>query len=259
MINISKKFLYILIIALTLFGCEKLKISDKKQKPRLSMFIGVDISGSFIKSDYFDDSLDFLAHYLYAHLNGLGDLEIPNALFVGSIGGEKAGEPKTFFPIQTFENKSLEEISKTLQDIFPKDKINPFTDYNAFFDQIALNVKNRNLLLRPVSIVMVSDGIPDINQNGNQEFSSINVKPLENLARNITIRLIYTDAVTGQKWQTKVKRNRVKMWTQDAKVMTSWRDSNILLPDVAIAKQTRFFSWIKENVDFGVRSLRINY
>ncbi len=257
MINIIRKSLYLLILVLTLFGCEKLKVSEKKPKPRLSLFVGVDISGSFIKSNYFDDSLDFLAYYLYAHLNGLGDLEIPNALFVGSIGGETAGEPKTFFPIQTFENKSLEEISNTLKEIFPKDKINPFTDYNAFFNQVALTVKNKNFLLRPISIVMISDGIPDINQNGSQEFSSINVKPLENLARNVTIRLIYTDAITGQKWQTKVKRNRVKMWTQDAKVMTSWKDANILLPDVAIEEQTRFVAWIKDNVDFGVRSRRV--
>jgi len=257
MINMLRKTLFLFIIALTLLGCEKLKVNDKKPKPRLSLFVGVDISGSFINGKYFEDSMDFLAHYIYAHLNGYGDLEVPNTLFVGSIGGEKAGEPKTFFPIQTFENKSLEEISNTLKDIFPKDKINPFTDYNAFFDQIALTVKNKNLLLRPVSIVMISDGIPDINLNGNQEFASINVKPLENLARNITIRLIYTDAVTGQKWQTKVKRNRVKMCTQDAQVMTSWNDSNILLPDTAVEEQTRFFSWIKDNVDFGVRTRRI--
>ena len=259
MIRKVRKFLFLIIIFSTFLGCDKFNLSEKKPTPRLSMFIGVDISGSFIKSDYFDDSLDFLAYYIFAHLNGLDDLEVPNALFVGSIGGETAGEPKTFFPIQTFEHKTLEEISATLKEIFPKDKINPFTDYNAFFDQIALKVKNRNLVLRPISIVMISDGIPDISLNGDQEFSSINVKPLENLARNITIRLIYTDAVTGQKWQTKVKRNRVKIWTQDAQVMTSWNDANILLPDVALEQQTRFFSWIKDNVDFGVRSRRIDY
>jgi len=258
MINFMRKSLYLLILVLTLFSCEELKLGEKKPKPRLSLFVGVDISGSFIKSNYFDDSLDFLAYYLYAHLNGLGGLEIPNALFVGSIGGEKAGEPKTFFPIQTFENKSLDEISKTLMEIFPKQKINPFTDYNAFFNQVALTVKNKNFLLRPISIVMISDGIPDIKQNGNQEFQSIEVKPLENLARNVTIRLIYTDAVTGQKWQTNVKRKRVKIWTQDAKVMISWKDSNILLPDITLEEQSRFFDWIKDNVDFGVRSRRVN-
>jgi len=51
------------------------------------MFIGVDISGSFMDGRYFDDSIEFLARYIHAHLNGLGGMEIPNALFVGSIGG----------------------------------------------------------------------------------------------------------------------------------------------------------------------------
>ena len=66
------------------------------------MFIGVDISGSYVNGNYFDDSIDFLAHYIHAHLNGYGGLEVPNVLFVSSIGGAKTNEPKTFFPIQTF-------------------------------------------------------------------------------------------------------------------------------------------------------------
>ena len=60
MINSIRKSLYLLIFVLTLFSCEELKLGEKKPKPRLSLFVGVDISGSFIKSNYFDDSLDFL-------------------------------------------------------------------------------------------------------------------------------------------------------------------------------------------------------
>src|SRR5881397_4076557 len=54
---------------------------------RLVLFIGVDISGSFMNGKYFDDSIEFLARYIHAHLNGLGGMEVPNAMFVGSIGG----------------------------------------------------------------------------------------------------------------------------------------------------------------------------
>lgn len=228
--------------------------TDAEPEPRLSMFIGVDISGSFVKGDYFDDSLDFLSLYIYGHLHGLDDLEKPNVLFVGPIGGARENEPKTFYPIQTFENKTAEEIRQQLDEVFPKEELNPYTDYNAFFEQVAATVRNRNLLLRPISIVMLSDGMPDVDSTKEDDFKSINLDPLEKLARSITIRLLYTDAATAKKWQTLVPRRRVKMWTQDAKVMTSWNDPDILIPDKPIEEQTRFFEWINDNVDFGVRS-----
>ena len=246
----------LIVLILCVSGCGFFSGSEKTT-PRLSMFVGVDISGSFINSGYFDDSIDFLAHYIYSHLNGLGGLEVPNVLFVGSIGGATADEPKTFYPIQTFENKSIEEIATKLREIFPKDEINPYTDYNAFFQQVALTVKNKNLVLRPISIVMLSDGKPDIKKQAETAYSSIEVKPLERLSRNVTLRLLYTDATTGQNWITKVKRKRVKLWTQDANVMVSWQDSSILLADRPIAKQDRFFDWVGDNVDFGVRAMRV--
>lgn len=226
--------------------------------PRLSMFVGVDISGSFMNGKYFDDSIDFLAHYLYSHLNGLGEMEVPKVLFVSSIGGARANEPKTFHPIQTFQNKSVEELKATLREIFPREKVNPFTDFNAFFEQVALTVKNKNLVLRPISIVMVSDGIPDVKRNGKTDFRSIVVKPLEKLARSVTVRLLYTDAVVGKNWQTKVPRSRIKIWTQDAEVLAAWKDPKILQPHKALAEQERFFSWVKDNVDFGVRGRRVD-
>lgn len=237
------------------WGCG---VEDGTPRPRLSLFIGVDISGSFINSPYYEDSLEFLAHYIYCHLNGCDDLDIPNVLFVGSIGGAKADEPKTFYPIHIFENKSIEEISAQLKEMFPKDEINPYTDYNAFFEQVALTVKNQNLVLRPISVVMVSDGVPDIKKEGQTDFRSLQVKPLEKLSRNITIRLLYTSAQVGHKWQTEVPRSRVKIWTQDGEVMVSWKDPKILLPDKPIEEQTRFFGWIKDNVDFGVRARRVD-
>ncbi len=238
-------------------GCSFFQ-SDGKPKPRLTMFIGVDISGSFMKSGNYDDSLEFLAHYLYSHLNGIGDLEVPNVLFVSSIGGATADEPKTFYPIQTFENKSVEEIHATLAKIFPKSEINPFTDYNAFFEQCALMVKNKNLVLRPISIVMLSDGRPDVKRDGETDFRSLKLKPLERLARNVTVRLLYTDAVVGTNWQINVPRRRVKVWTQDADVMVSWKDPKILLPETPIEEQEHFYAWVHDNVDFGVRARRVD-
>jgi hypothetical protein len=257
--RIMSKIIKILILSFSaimlLNGCGG---SQESAKPRLSMFVGMDISGSFVKGKYYEDALDFLSNYLYCHLNGYGGLEVPNVLFVSSIGGAKADEPKTFYPIQTFQNKSVAEIRQKLNEIFPKNVMNPFTDYNAFFEQVALTVKNKNLVLRPIAIVMLSDGIPDVREEGRTDIRSIVVTPLELLARSVTIRLLYTGAVVGKDWQTKVRRNRVKIWTQDAEVMVYWKDPKILIPNKYIANQTLFFDWLKDNVDFGVRSRRVD-
>ena len=253
----NKLVLIVLFFSLILFSsCDWLS-SGQPAQPRLSLFVGVDISGSFMNSGYFDDSLAFMSYYIYAHLNGLDGLEVPNVLFVGSIGGATENEAKTFYPIQTFQNKSVEEIHAKLVEIFPKDVKNPFTDYNAFMEQIATTVRNRNLVLRPISIVMLSDGVPDLESEGKSNFKSVELDPLENLARSVTLRLLYTNAVVGKNWQTEVPRRRVKVWTQDAKVMESWKDPAILVPDTPIAEQHVFFDWIKDNVDFGVRAMRV--
>lgn len=245
-------------LLMTTGGCAFFTGDETASKPRMSMFVGVDISGSFMNSGYFEDSIDFLAHYLYNHLNGVGGAEVPAALFVSSIGGAREGEPKTFYPIQTFENKSVEEIATTLRSIFPREEINPFTDYNAFFEQVALTVKNKNLVLRPITVVMASDGIPDVSRGGETDYESIVLRPLERLARSVTVRLLYTNAVVGKNWQTRVKRQRVKIWTQDAEVMVSWRDPKILDPGRAMDDQPQFYAWLGDNVDFGVRSRRVN-
>ena len=256
--KITRFFILSLSLITFLFSFESCGLQMENTKPRLSMFIGVDISGSYKNTRYFEDSLDFLSYYIYSHLNGLGGLEVPNVLYVSSIGGARANEPKTFYPIQSFEKKSVEEIRQKLTEIFPKQVSNPFTDYNAFFEQVAQTVKNKNLVLRPISVVMVTDGIPDVKKEGSTDYHSIHVAPLEKLARNVTIRLLYTSAVTGRDWQTKVRRRRVKIWTQDAEVLSSWKDPDILLPEKQIGEQNYFFAWVKDNVDFGVRARRID-
>jgi len=247
----------LLILIFVLAGCG---MWSEEPDPRLAMFVGVDVSGSFMNGQHFDDAINFLGHYIYGHLNGLGGLEVPDMLFVGTIGGAKPNEPKTFYPIQSFQNKTIEEITTELQTLFPKENPNPFTDYNAFFEQVATTVKNKNLVLRPISIVMISDGIadaPDLKKNGKTNFNKITVRPLEKLSRSVTIRLLYTNAVVGKEWQTKVLRKRVKIWTQDAEVLVTWKDPKILHPGEPLENQEKFFEWVKDNVDFGVRGRRV--
>lgn len=243
--------------AIALGGCGFLG-GAKSDTPRESLFIGVDVSGSFMNGPDFGDSLDFLAYYIYGHLNGVGGMERPNALFVSSIGGAREGEPKTFYPIQTFENKSVQEIRTTLEEMFPRESPNPFTDYNAFFEQVAYTVRSKNLVLRPITVVMVSDGVPDVSRGGETDYDSIVLAPLERLARSVTVRLLYTSAVVGKNWQTRVPRKRVKVWTQDAVVMHAWNDPKILLAGTPLPEQPNFFDWVDDNVDFGVRSHRVD-
>lgn len=237
--------------------------------PRLVMFVGVDISGSFMNGKYFDDSIDFLARYIYGHLNGVGDMEVPNSLFVGSIGGYKKDEPKTLYPIESFQNRSVEQIEERLHEIFPKGRVNHYTDFNAFFTQVGDMIDQKKLLLKPISIVLLTDGDPDMGEGtaaastdqGAEKaakFRSLSVSPLEGLSRNITVRVLYTDAVTGKDWLDDMPRKRVKVWTQDAIVMKEWKDPTIYLPDTPFEKQTRFFSWVRNNVDFQPRLRRVD-
>jgi hypothetical protein len=243
---------------LFLNGCTFFNL-DEKPQPRLVMFVGVDVSGSFLKGKYFGDSMDFLANYLYAHLNGLGGLEVPNALFVGSLGGARPGQPKAFYPIETFQNKSVTEISAKLKEIFPQDKPDPYTDYNAFLDQISDMVKDRKMVLKPISVVMVSDGELDVpGKGGRHDYRSIDFYPMEKLSRNITVRLLYTNPTVGKMWEDQIPRRRVKVWTQDAEVVTTWKDPKIYRPDAPIDQQQKFFAWLKDNVDFSVRMKRVD-
>ena len=157
------------------------------------------------------------------------------------------------------KTKTVGEIREKLREIFPRTKPNPFTDYNAFFAQVAHTVKNKNLILRPVEVVMISDGKPDvIHREGRIGYSSLNLSPIEGLARSVAVRLLYTDAVTGQDWLKKVPRRNIKLWTQDAKVMVYWRDPDIMVPGKPLHAQKKFFRWMKENVDFGVRARTVS-
>lgn len=230
---------------------------ESPKKGNVVRFIGVDISGSFKHTKYFKDSLKFLSNYMYAHLHGHLGQRKPHSLFVGSIGGARANEPKTFYPIQTFEYKSIDGIEKELFNIFPKKETNQFTDYSAFFQQIATFMRNKKLVMKPTEIILFSDGIPDTKSGGQYDYRSFGLQALENLSRKITVRVLYTSASTGMNWQTKVPRRRVRVWTQDANVMVSWKAKDIFQPEKPFAEKTRFFKWIKDNVDFPVRVRRV--
>lgn len=222
----------------------------------MTLFIGVDVSGSF-KHDY-DNALTFLAHYIYGHLHELGGLAKPQALFVASIGGKKPGEPKSFHPIHDFEGKDIEQIATELRTWFPPS--DTLTDFNSFFQEVARIAKERNLILAPITLMVVTDGIPDVPAPGAKAgsqrlYEQIDLNPLEYLARNITLRLTYVSPKVGEQWRKHVPRQRVRLWTVDTEVMKGWKDQ--MQPGVDTAHQDRFWKWVQDNVDFRVRSAKL--
>jgi hypothetical protein len=243
------------IVSLTFSACA---LQPAERKPRMTLFIGIDASGSFRGSGYYDDSLSFLAHYLYGHLNELNGLEKPRELFVGAIGGKNMNEPKAFHPTHDFEGKEIARIEADLREWFPA--TDTLTDFNAFIQQVARIAKERNLILAPITVVIVSDGIPDVGTaaattDPQDLYKTIDLGPVEYLSKNFTLRLAYASPKVGDHWRKYVQRQRVRLWTVEAEVMKGW--SAQVLPDTDPAGQERLWKWVKDNVDFRVRSRTI--
>jgi hypothetical protein len=227
--------------------------STQKRMKRSTIFIGIDASKSFSTSNNYEEAVKFIAYYVYGHLHGLGNLNEPKALFVASIGGFSADEPKSFKPISEFEGKTLEQIEEDLDKwLVPRQTI---TDFNVFFKKVKELIQKKNLVLTPIDIVLVSDGEPTKMQ-GNYVVKSaikdIDLKSMEYLARTITVRLLYPTPVIADRWEKEVPRKRVRMWPVDNEVMAGWKAK--LKPGVSADEQAELWKWIKENVDFRVKN-----
>jgi hypothetical protein len=227
--------------------------ADGARVARSTLVIGIDVSGSFKGRGRYESAIDFTANYLFAHLHGLGGLKQPTAVFVGSFGGEKPGETKSFQPIHTFQKMSVAEIAAFLRKEYPSN--DGLTDFNPFFARVATLVKRQNLVLSPLNIVMLTDGLPDTPSEKNDSLSKykkINVSGLEYLSKNTTIRVLYPRPTVAVHWEKRVPRRRVRMWTVDDEVMATWRSHYRAgaTPD----NQGELWKWISDNVDFRVRS-----
>jgi hypothetical protein len=222
---------------------------------RESLFVGVDTSGSFAQSGEYDNAMRFLAYYLYGHLNGLGGLSQPRELFVAAIGGKEANEPKAFHPIMDFAGKDIAQIEADLRRWYaPRDTL---TDFNAFFAQVARIAKERNLVLTPITVLLATDGIPDVPVPGVKPgspamYRKIDFGPLEYLSRNLTVRIVYSSPKVGEQWRKEVPRQRVRLWTTEAEVMRGWQAHLVAGADPG--EQARLWKWVRDNVDFRVRS-----
>lgn len=239
--------------ALALTACRQVEEGD--ERARYVMMVGIDASGSFRAAGDYDDAVEFLAHYIYGHLHGLGDLRQPSSLFVGAVGGSRPGEAQAFHPIHDFEEKGVDQIAEDLRRWFPPQ--DQLTDFNAFFQRVAELAQRQGLVLAPMNIVIVSDGIPDVTggtaagATDEARFAGIDLSPLEYLSRSITVRILYPTPSVAAGWERSVERQRVRLWTTDREVMAGWR--NQLDPDTALAAQEDIWRWVSDNVDFRVR------
>ena len=242
------------IVVVVLAAC--VNMGDSERMARYTLVVGIDVSGSFRSTGNYDDAIDFAAHYIYFHLNGLGELRTPTALFVGSVGGGQPGEVKSYQPIHAFQNKDVDEIAASLREEYPSE--DALTDFNVFFDRVASLVKRQGLVLAPLDIVVLSDGVHDVtglvSSEDESPYSLIDLDPLEYLSRSVTVRLLYGSPTVSVDWEREIQRRRVRIWTVDAPVMKGWREQ--FDSDLGLDEQENLWKWISENVDFRVRSRR---
>ncbi|HEV8304630.1 MAG TPA: hypothetical protein VGQ25_06710 [Gemmatimonadales bacterium] len=241
-------------LALTLVTCQR---PANAPPPRSTLVIGLDVSGSYRQSPYFDEAIQFASLYIWGHLNAAGELKPVTDLFVGTLGGERVGEPKSFHPIQDFTGKSPDQIAADLRGWFPE--TDPLTDFNAFFQRVSVHIKRQNLVLSPLNIVMFSDGMPDMpgarRMSPAELYSKVDMSPLEYLSRSVSVRLLYATPSVAQNWERLVKRQRVRIWTQDEQVMQGWKRH--LKAGAPPERQDSVWSWMEQIVDFRVRRGRI--
>ncbi len=240
-------------VALAAAAC--VPTDESAQNPRFTLVVGIDVSGSFQNSGSYDNALKFAALYLEAHLNGFGGLNVPTAVFVGSVGGSRRGEAKTFHPIHDFLGKDADQIEADLREWFPSE--DRLTDFNTFFAQSADLIKQRGLVLAPLNMVLFTDGVPDVSRDAApvDPYSTIDVSPLEYLSRSVTVRILYPTPPVAASWRSSVSRRRVRLWTQDAEVMSGW--SAQVRPELSMEDQDLLWTWVTDNVDFRVRRERI--
>ena len=103
--------------------------------------------------------------------------------------------------------------------------------------------------------MVVSDGIPDVpnvKPGSPDSFKTIDLRTLEFLSRNLTVRLIYASPKVGDYWRRLIPRQRVRFWAVEREVMVGWRAQ--VKPDADPARQDRLWQWVRDNVDYRVRA-----
>ena len=105
----------------------------------------------------------------------------------------------------------------------------------------------------PLSVVMLTDGVPEIAGKRSklaikQAYSKIDISPLENLTREVTIRILYMVPKVGYNWRHYVPTKKIRVWTVEPKVMYGWKTQ------LRRKGKKGLWKWMFDNVDLKVRS-----
>src|SRR5207245_6887454 len=126
---------------------------------------------------------------------------------------------------------------------------------NSFFRQVARIARERNLVLTPITIVVVSDGIPDVpdlKPGSRDSFKTIDLSVMEFLSRNITLLLIYASPKVSDYWRRVITSQRVRLWAVKREAMMGWRAH--VTPDPDPAPQDRRGRSVRETVHSRLRA-----
>jgi len=113
-------------------------------------------------------------------------------------------------------------------------------------------------VLSPIDIVLFTDGIPDRKATPGDSLSkykTIDLSSLEYLSKSVTLRVLYPRPTVAVRWEQRVPRHRVRMWTVDDEVMNTWRKQYI--SGAPPEQQGPLWKWISDNVDYRVRSVGV--
>jgi hypothetical protein len=83
----------------------------------------------------------------------------------------------------------------------------------------------------------------------------INLSQLEYLSKSVTLRVLYPEPTVAVRWERRIPRRRVRMWTVDNEVMQTWKRH--YRPGARPEEQAELWKWIQDNVDFRVRSVGV--
>ena len=209
-----------------------------------TLFVAVDATGTLAHERY-DDAMAFLAWYVHGRVNGLGGLPVPGDLVVTAVASTSEAPVRS---VEDFVGRSVAEIEADLRAWFPPGD-GP-RDFTAFFRRVARTVAERHLVLTPITVLVLTDGVPG-KRAAASAYREIDLRPLDFLARRITVRLAWTSPPVAERWRSLAQRARVRLWTVDQEVMKSWRAQ--LAPDAPPAGQGRLWQWVRETIDVRVR------
>ena len=112
----------------------------------------------------------------------------------------------------------------------------------------------------PVAVVIVTDGVPEVARKKGGKvvqaaYDQIDVSPLEFLARNVTVRVLYPTPIVAAAWEREIPRQRVRIWPVEAEVMKGWHEQ--LEDKPSLDEEKLLWKWIQDIVDRRVRRQRI--